>query len=120
MNKLKTERKKAEEKLIQQQKDFEKQLSKQKELCTKLERTVEKLNKQVYDSRYQHHILRDSYMDLQKRMNASQGDKASKSNSVSSINEKHRVFQDNITPNSNNGRTPNNQVDNDERDVIFF
>ena len=124
INKLRTERKSAENKLIQQQKDFEKQLGRQKETCTKLERTVEKLNKQLNDYKYQQQqqqqIMKERYLDSQRRTHANENDKTSKGNSLSSMHKKHHVFQDSVTTNSNYGKTANSQVENDERDVIFF
>ena len=118
MSRLKTERKNAEDKLIQQQKDLEKQLGKQKDVCFKLERTVEKLNRQIIDYKHQQQTLKELLLEQQKRSHTSEH--ASKANSLSSMHRKHHTMQENITSNANHGRAANSQSESDERDVIFF
>ncbi len=99
--------------MIQQQKENERQMNRQREITAKLERTIEKLNKQITEIKYQ---------QLQRQRYISEQGKSSKSNSLSSLHKKHHVIQgqDHSSPNSNHRRPTNNQSGNDDQDVIFF
>lgn len=123
INKLRSERESIEEKLIQQQKDHERQMTRQRETTMKLERTVDKLNKQINEYKLQQQIMKDKYVELQRRVQTGEQGKSSKSNSLTSLHKKHHMLQsDRVSQIANHQRQrqTNNQGDNDDQDVIFF
>ncbi len=123
INKLRTERQNIEERLIQQQREHERQLNRQKESYAKLERefkrTVEKFNKQIEEHKFQQQIMKDKYTELHKSVFSMQNSSKSKQNSssMSSIRQKHHALQDQEPSNSKRHTT---HEDYDSQDVIFF
>ena len=101
---------------MRQQKEHERQISRQKESSAKLERTVEKLTKQVNEYRQYLEKMEVRYLERQKRMQVGLSGKSSKSISLSSLHNKNHKGP----VQENSDRLSHNRDDSDDTDVIFF